>query len=87
LSKDLRLGCALRFLLRAGENMARGSVKRIQTNKDDSGDPRQLGRSLNSDLADPEEGRRLVKALLAIKDVERRRALIEYAEAIAREKI
>jgi hypothetical protein len=62
-----------------------GSVKSNRTNKSDSGDPRQLGRSLNSDQSTPEEGHRLVKALLAIKDAQVRRALIEFAEALARE--
>jgi hypothetical protein len=62
-----------------------GSVKSNRTNKSDSGDPRQLGRSLNSDQPNPEEGHRLVKALLAIKDAQVRRALIEFAEALARE--
>ena len=40
---------------------------------------------LNSDQPNPEEGHRLVKALLAIKDAKVRRALIEFAEALARE--
>ncbi len=64
-----------------------GRVNRNRGNKTDTGDPRQLERSLNSDRPAPEEGVRLVKALLAIKDVKSRRALIDFAEALAREMV
>jgi hypothetical protein len=60
-------------------------VKRNRTNKRDSGDPGPLGRSLNSDKPDPEEGRRLVTAFLSIRDAKMRRALIQFAEALAGE--
>jgi hypothetical protein len=71
----------------AAGKLGEGSVRKNRTDKGDSGDLRQLERSLNSDRPDPEEGRRLIKALLAIKDAEVRRALIEFAEALAREKV
>lgn len=50
--------------------------------KNDSGNPQH---SWNSDRPDPEEGHRLVKALLAIKNAKVRRVLIEFAESLARE--
>ncbi len=62
-------------------------MKGNRANKTDSGDPRQPGLSLNSDRPDPEEGLRLVKALLAIKDAEVRSALIDFAEALVRAKV
>jgi hypothetical protein len=41
---------------------------------------------LISERPDPEEGQRLIRALWAVKDADLRRALIEFAEALAREK-
>jgi hypothetical protein len=63
-----------------------GSVARISADKHDRRDPRKLGRRSSSDLPDPKEGVRLIKAFLSIDDAEARRALIELAEALARGK-
>jgi hypothetical protein len=63
-----------------------GSVARTSADKHDRRDPRKLGRWSSSDLPDPKEVGRLIKALLAIDNAEARRALIELVEAIARGK-
>ena len=63
-----------------------GSVTRIGTDKHAHRDPRKLGRQSTSNRPDPQEGVRLIKALLAIDDAEVRRALIEFAEALAPER-
>ncbi len=63
-----------------------GNVSRIRADKHDRSDPRKIGRQLTSDRPDPEEGVRLIKALLSIDDAKARRALIELAEALARER-
>ncbi len=63
-----------------------GSVAGNQKDDVNSGELRQRGRSLNSSTPDPEEGVRLIRALLSIDDAEARRELIEFAEARARGK-
>ncbi len=63
-----------------------GSVPGTKADKNDSCHPRKLGRQSTSDRPDPQEGVRLIKALLAIDDAEARRTLIELAEALARRK-
>ena len=52
--------------------------------RDDESDPDDSPPVVDSNSPTPEEGHRLVRALLAIKNPERRRALIELAEALAR---
>ena len=61
-------------------------MTRNRRDKSDSHDLQKTGRSLSSDRPDPEEGHRLVRALWAIKDASVRRALIDFAEALALEK-
>ncbi len=68
------------------KNQEAGSVAGNQTDESSLGEPRQPGRSLNANMPDPEEGVRLVKALVAIEDPAVRRDLIAYAEALARAK-
>jgi len=61
-------------------------VKRDRVVRTDVGDPRKQEGAANPQRPDPAEGLRLVKAFLAIKDAEVRRALIDFAEALARQK-
>ncbi len=61
-------------------------MTRNRRGKGGSLDAQQTGRTLISEGPDPEEGHRLIKALWAIKDANVRRALIKFAEALAREK-
>jgi hypothetical protein len=58
---------------RRAENMSGGAM-------------RQLGRATNTSMRNPEEGARLIRALLSIEDPEARRALIALAEALASRK-
>lgn len=62
-------------------------VREKRDNEPDFGDPRPSGGVLVPDQPKPEDGQRLVKALLAIKDAKLRRALIDIAEALARKQL
>ncbi|HWJ17155.1 MAG TPA: hypothetical protein VNR65_00360 [Geobacterales bacterium] len=69
------------FSKTSGLEMTRNRFEELPDFRDDG----RAWTLLNSDQPNPEEGHRLVKALLAIKDAQVRRALIEFAEALARE--
>ena len=76
----------IKLMSRVGKSLAWGGVKRLRTDKRDASDPRNPRGSLKSGQPDPEEGRRLVAAFLAIKDPSLRRAVIEFTETLAWEK-